>query len=109
MFKPTILAISAAFALSGCAGGAAVVQADISTVISDVQAATQAICLVVPTANSIAQIVAVGDPLLATASAIASVICKAVSAAPVSTRLGSVRGTVRPAPVVIDGITVTFR
>jgi hypothetical protein len=98
--------------LTACAN-TATLNTNIATAIAEVQAATDAVCLVVPTAASIAALIAVGDPTLTTASAIAGIICKAVAAsAPASLstrRRGELLGTTIPRPVAVDGVTVTFQ
>lgn len=48
-------------------------------VVMDVQSAARAACRFLPTAETVAGIIATGDPRLATASAIARAICDALS------------------------------
>jgi len=104
-----VIGIFVALALAGCAtDGSISSPPSLATIIADVQNLTRLACSVVPTANAVAQIVAVGDPALATAAAIANVICTAVGPTPASLKRSSNLHRV-PAPVEIDGVTVTFQ
>lgn len=113
--KLTAVALTAAFALEACANGASL-STNIATAEQDVQAATLAICSVVPTASSIASLILLADPLLATANAIAAVICKTVQSMPAAAatpvsgrRAGVLYGVSRPAPINVDGIVIRFQ
>lgn len=118
--------LAASAALAGCAPGqlfspnnVASLNANLKKFTAEVQMATIAACAVEPTAASVASLVAVGNPTVLTASAIATVICRAVSGQPAvaaaihapTTKKGGVefRRLAHPRPVVIDGVTVRFR
>ena len=77
------------------------------------QAATKLACAVEPTAVAIQQIVAVNDPALKSAAAIASVICDAVKASASQGAKAQMRiyhnfKLMTPPPVSIDGVIVNF-
>jgi hypothetical protein len=75
----------------------------VSSVVATAIADAKAICNYVPDAEAIAQVVAAGDPLLATGSAIATAFCKAISTAKTGRVGGPLVGS-----VVIDGIKVPY-
>ena len=81
--RKVLLACTAALALSGCAqlqtifGG--ITSATPTQLVVDVEQAAVAACNFLPTAETVAGIIAVGNPALATATAIANAICAAVS------------------------------
>ncbi len=99
------LPLLAALTLGGCATNAGG-----GFDISAVQNATVAACRFLPTASTVANIIAAGNPLLATAEAIAAAICAAVLPTapaplpPVLARRGVVVPTVNG--VVIHGTFV---
>lgn len=99
-------------AFYGCASTGTSTMDTISVIIADAQNAARATCSVVPTAQAIIDIVAVGDPLLTSGTAIAAAICKLVPPPPASLlkklRRGGPKAIWAPKPVVIDGVTVTF-
>jgi hypothetical protein len=76
MLRKFMLAAPVAVALSlgGCAG------VDTATVISQVQQAAVLACGFLPTAATVANILAAGNPALQVASAVATAICTAVTA-----------------------------
>jgi hypothetical protein len=105
--------LAGSLAMSGCASNGqfdpSLFNEDIATAIAAVQAATRAACGVVPVASQIAQIIAAQDPALATASAIAGVVCAAVAVqapttppAPHFAAVPSVTITVNGQPFVIQ-------
>lgn len=97
------LALAGAIGVAGCQStGGSSPSANMATVVAQVQQLTQQACSVLPVADSIAQIVKVGDPALATAELIADAICGAVAKAPA----GAGR---KMHPVTIDGIPVNFQ
>lgn len=115
MFRKALAGLFVA-ALGACAGTPASLQTNIATAEADVQAATLAICAVVPTASSIAALIKANDPTLATVNAIATVICKAIAGLPVAVATpvagryrGSLYGATRPAPVTVDGVKILFQ
>src|ERR1017187_2768692 len=77
--KAKLLAIGAlSLGLGACASNGALqpsVQNAITVAVADVQSAAAIACGCVPTATAIGSIVAAGDPPLATAAAIAEVLC----------------------------------
>ena len=118
MLTKPILAFGSALALAGCGASVASLQADISASIAKIQVAALAVCQVVPTAESIDQLILVGDPALTTVNAVASAICKAVEAAPApaagplnaaARQPGVLYGKIRPAPVSVDGVSISFQ
>ena len=60
---------------SGCTTGSITP----TVVVTDVQQATVALCAFLPTALTVANIIAAGNPALATATEIATAICAAVT------------------------------
>jgi hypothetical protein len=99
---------AAAFCLSGCAAFQSAVGglngATTSQLITDVETAAVSVCKFLPTAETVAGIIAVGSPALATASSIASAICAAVGP-PHTTGTASVRVATIPrvAGVLVHG------
>lgn len=79
MFRRPLLAATAALLLGSCSttGGVAT-----GITIAGVQNAAVAICAFLPTANTVGNILAAGNPLLVTAEAVAEAICAAVGTAP---------------------------
>jgi predicted small secreted protein len=96
LFVPAIVAAS--LSLAGCAttGGAI----DITSLISEVQAGTNAACAFVPTAETVAGIISAGNPIVSTASAIINAICAAVA----PTKAGALRRA--GAPPTVAGVVV---
>jgi hypothetical protein len=100
--RNTILSVAfAGTLLAGCAsvGGVPTV---LGISAAEVQQDAIAICSFLPTASTVANIIAVGNPLLTTAEAIAQAICASVTAPPVASTLRRV-GTPTVAGVVIKG------
>ena len=92
------LPLIAAFMLSGCATPGTTN----TDIIKAVREAAVAACGFLPTISTVAEIIASGNPIVATASGIANAICAAVTALPpLATRKGSAPPTV--AGVVIHG------
>ncbi len=93
-YSAIVMAIGA-LALNGCAttGGGGIS-------VAMVQQDAVAVCSFLPTASTVANIIAAGNPLLITAEAIAQAICAAVTAAPaVTTRRGAAQPMVNGVPV----------
>jgi len=89
----------AAFMLSGCATTGGTSNTDI---IKQIREAAVAACGFLPTINTVAQILASGNPIVATASGVAGAICAAVAnLPPAAARRGAAPPTV--AGVVIHG------
>ena len=115
------LLVAGSATLSGCAGMS--LTDNIAAAAAAVQQATLGICQIVPTLESIDQLIKQGDPTLTTANAIANVICKTVTtvasspstppaanATPRTARVaGRLYGAYRPAPIKIDGVTINFQ
>ncbi len=100
MLRNTILAGSLALTLCGCAtsGGVTTIGGlDVKTI----QSTAVAVCGFLPTAATVGNIIAAGNPILTTAEAIAEAICAAVSPAKAATRHGGALPTV--SGVVIKG------
>jgi hypothetical protein len=79
--RKLLLASSVALAtsLGGCAttgGGGAF---NLNSFIANVQADTNLVCAFIPTAETVANIFATGDPIVTTATAVANAICAAVA------------------------------
>lgn len=76
--RKLMLSATTALFLSGCAttgtGGL-----DIPGVIAQVQSITASVCMFIPTAETVAGILAAGNPILGTATAVADAICAAVT------------------------------
>jgi hypothetical protein len=71
-----------ALALAGCAANSSVVTpTNLVTFEQDVQAAAVAACGFLPTAETVAGIIATGNPIVTTAGAVANAICFAVAPA----------------------------
>ena len=70
-----VIPIAAMFSLGGCAtiGGLS------APTVAQVQAAAVAACSFLPTAATVANIIAAGNPLVSTAGAIAQAICSALA------------------------------
>lgn len=81
-----LLSAALAASLSGCAsvGG---ISPTAGSFIDQVRAATSAACAFLPTAETVANILATGNPLVSTASTIADAICNAVKPKLVSGKL----------------------
>jgi predicted small secreted protein len=81
--KRTILAaaVAGSLALGGCAttGGTPI---NVQSFIEQVQAAASVACGFLPTAETVAQIIATGNPIVTTAGDVANAICKAVTVPP---------------------------
>ena len=78
--------LSTTLAMGGCAtmGGTPV---DLTSFVAQVQATTSAVCSFLPTAETVASIIATGNPIVTTAGAVASAICAAVAPAKVAGKL----------------------
>ena len=99
MMRRLILLIALS-ALSGCAttGGLAPIS------IAGVQNAAVAACAFLPTATTVGNIIAAGNPLLTTAEAIAQAICAAVTQAPtVAAKSGRRMMVVQP---MVNGVPI---
>lgn len=100
--RKLLLAASAAFAMSlgGCAttGNGTF---DLASFIASVQADTNLVCAFIPTAETVANIVSTGNPIVATAGAVANAICAAVTPVKAAGKFGAVAPTV--AGVAIHG------
>lgn len=86
------LAIAAALASALSFGGCATVPGGVgggTDTISQVQQIAATVCFFVPTAATIAGILAAGNPALQSASAIATAICNAITAPKMSSRRGA--------------------
>ena len=98
------LFMSGVFALSlaGCStlgsGGAPV---DLAGFIAQVQATTSAVCAFLPTAETVAGIIATGNPIVTTAGAVANAICAAVAPAKA--------GKLRAAQPTVAGVAIHGR
>jgi hypothetical protein len=99
--KKILLAAAAAWAVSlgGCTTTGTF---DLATFVSQVQSTTNAVCAFIPTAETVANIVATGNPIVATADAVANAICDAVR--PKTT--GRLRA---PGPPTVAGVVVHGR
>lgn len=97
----TIGLLSGAIALSGCGTTGGITPITIPIAIADVQNAAVTACGFLPTATTITSILAVNDPALTTAVAVAQAICAAVAAAP---KAGAKRGLAKPS---IDGVIIS--
>jgi hypothetical protein len=82
----------------GLGGCASITPANVTTVISQVQADAVAVCGFLPTAATVANIISAGNPLIATVSAIAEAICSAVLPAKLGRKL-AVIPTVNGVPI----------
>jgi hypothetical protein len=78
-------------------------QFDLTTFITQVQGATSQLCAFIPTAETVATILAAGDPLVATAGAVADAICKAFGPAPPKASLSARRLAAAPVTIVVNG------
>jgi len=94
----------AAMTLGGCAT-TGTVGTTTSTIVADTQQAATVACGFVPTAATVLNIVAVGNPLIATADAIAQAICSAVAASAAAPKAGRLRATVP----TVNGVAVHGR
>jgi hypothetical protein len=94
--KLLVIPALAAFTLSGC------VTTQEQQVITEIQQDVQAICAVVPTAESIIAIIGLAIPDLTEITQIATEICSAVG------KTGGVRGALHHAPVMVRGVQVKF-
>lgn len=98
------LLLSSVFAvtLAACSsmGGAPLNLADF---IAQVQATTSAVCSFLPTAETVANIVATGNPIVTTAGAVANAICAAVVPAKQAARQNRTAAPPIVAGVVIHG------
>jgi hypothetical protein len=90
-------------ALSGCAGiTAAGITAAEQSFISDVQAASSAVCSFLPTASSIAALFTDASAVAATAEAVATDICTSLTAPTVSMKLARRKmGVSSSMPVIV--------
>lgn len=94
-----LLAAASSLALAGCTTTDPVTGEP--TQIESVQSAATAGCQFLPTAETVADIVATGDPRLTTASAIARAICAALApAAPTGI------ATLFKAPPTVNGVVI---
>jgi hypothetical protein len=89
----------AGLSLGGCATTST--PFDLNSFIAQVQTDTNAVCAFIPTAETVANIVATGNPIVATAGAVANAICAAVAPPKTAGRLGATVPTV--AGVVVHG------
>jgi hypothetical protein len=96
LFLSSVFAVS----LAGCAT-LGVTPVDISSFVTQVQAITSTACSFLPTAETVASILATGNPIVATANAVANAICAAVAPAKTAGKLSTTVPTV--AGVVIHG------
>src|ERR1019366_531813 len=96
------LVLLGAIMLGGCSTTGGMITG--AQLISDVQQAAIAVCGFVPTAATVGNIIAVGNPLIATADAIAAAICSVVGAAP-KTAAGKFRGTLP----MVNGVAIHGR
>lgn len=90
-----MLSTAAMISLGGCATTGGTNQ----TTITQIQQITVALCGFLPTAAVIADIITMGNPLVATGNAIADAICKAVLPAKMARAAGRKRANV---PMVGD-------
>ena len=93
-----------AASVTGCAttpGSTTSPAATLQTFITDVQAIAQTACSFVPTADTVANIVAANDSQLGTAEAVATAICTAVANSPPATTT-----TASAAQPMVDGVVV---
>lgn len=99
MIKP-VIAVLCLLPLGACAHPNPAVASIVATAIAD----AKLICNYVPQAEAIGQVVAAGDPLLATGAQIATAFCNAIQAKAASGKLA------RPlsGSVTIDGINVPY-
>lgn len=88
------LLIASTLSLGGCAG-------TLPPTVASIQQLAVSVCGFLPTVATVASIIAAGNPLVATAEAIANAICNAVTPAKVSGRLRAVQPMV--GGVVIHG------
>jgi hypothetical protein len=105
--RRVLLALALAASLSGCAALSQIFPTGTTgaNIVLDTQNAAVAICGFLPTAETVAGIIATGNPILQTASTVANAICAAV--APKTPVTQSVRHTVRVAPVpTVSGVPV---
>ena len=110
MIKQVLTAAAIAGMLGGCANDATI-SASVSQIVAGAIADAKVACALVPDAVAIGQIVAAGDPLLATASEIANAFCLAVvtqaKLPALAVRRAAVAGSIKGS-VVIDGIRVPY-
>ena len=108
--RKVLLVSTAALALSGCAQlqtlFGPIINATPTQLVQDVENAAVATCSFLPTAETVAGIIAVGNPALATASSIANAICADV--VPKTPVVQAIRKTINPnAPVpTVSGVPV---
>lgn len=96
MLKQLLLVPLLALALAGCS-----VFEKASPTIGDVQGVAVKVCAFLPTAETVAAILAAGSPALTTSSAIANAICNAISP-----KAGPGAGRATVAGVPIEGLKV---
>lgn len=111
----TILFLSCATALGGCAGaggggtiGGGVTTPDIGAIIAQVQSYCRIACGFVPTASTIASILSGGNPGVMAATSISQAICAALAPPTMAGRYGAprmVKGW-RVTPGAVNGIPV---
>ena len=89
--------LAAVMSFGGCATTSST---DIAATIAQVQQIAVQICAFIPTAATVAGILATGNPAVATASAAAAAICAAVTPAKAA---GKLRGVPTVSGVVIHG------
>lgn len=102
MRKIALAALIAASTLAGCATTGGVPNIN----VQDVQNAALAACSFLPTASTVANIIAAGNPALQTAEAVAQAICAAVAVASPSGKLGGSIALPTVNGVVIHGTWV---
>jgi hypothetical protein len=95
MIKHLLLLPLLALALGGCS------MLEKKPTIGDVQSLAVGVCAFLPTAETVAKILAAGSPALATSSAIANAICSAIAP-----KAGSGSGKATVAGVPIEGLRV---
>lgn len=76
--------------------------------VLDVQAAAVKACGFLPAASSVAEIIAAGNPAVTSAVAIATMICKAVTASVPQSFVGITQQSPAP-PLIVNGIYIKGR
>lgn len=76
----TACVVVSAIGLSGCAGGAKLDAARVGELVAEVRDIARTTCGFLPIADTVAAILAVGNPALSAAGPIAHAICNAVTA-----------------------------
>ena len=104
--RKLFLSCTFAVALAGCTaiGGGPL---NLQDFIAQVQTTTSAVCSFLPTAETIAAIVATGNPIVTTAAAVADAICKSVTSIVVAPPPVAPGGSVKTAAGVRRAAPVT--